>query len=281
VARPLPLLYTVVLAVLAAAAAGYGLLVADAYRLVSEMTRATWLAQDAVTLVSLPLLIVAARRAQAGSLAAHVGWVGGLTWLTYCYAHLSVGAPFNVLFLVYVAVMGLAGFAMLDGLLRVDADAVSAAFARAPNRIAAGFLGSAGVGIAGLWLSDIVAALPDGRPVNLHLAELPNPTWVLDLVWLIPVSVAAAVMLWRRHPAAALVAGAMLVALFILSSAMLVLVPFAVAAGLHSEPAIAGQLVVFSVVFTVLGVIEAALLTVAHRRMVGARQSWRRAGWWA
>jgi hypothetical protein len=43
------------------------------------------------------------------------------------------------MFLVYLSVMSLAGFAMLDGLLRVDVAAASPAFARVPRRATAWF----------------------------------------------------------------------------------------------------------------------------------------------
>ena len=50
------------------------------------------------------------------------------------------------------------------------------------------------MGIAGLWLSDIVPGTFGVAPRELGLAELPNPTWVLDLAWIIPLSFAAAWM---------------------------------------------------------------------------------------
>jgi len=278
--RPLPVLYMPILGFLVVIATVYGLVVEDAYRLVSDLTRATWRAQDAVTLASVPVLLWASRRARAGSLSAHLASVGILIWLTYAYAHLSVGTPFNALFLIYLAVLTLAGFAMLDGLLRVDVVAASPAFARAPSRATAWFLAVAGVGVAVLWLSEIVVALPDGLPTNIHLAELPNPTWVLDLGWIIPWSIAAAALLRRRHPAGPVVAGAMLVMLLILSVAMLSVLPFALAAGLGSDLAVGPQLVVFGIVFSVLGGIETWLLARARRRLGAVTPSWLRRGWW-
>jgi hypothetical protein len=89
----------------------------------------------------------------------------------------------------------MAGFAVLDGIVRVDVHAVAPAFARAPYRRASWFLLVAGIGIAGLWLSDIVPGSFGGLPREIHLAELPNPTWVLDLAWIIPLSLGAAWMI--------------------------------------------------------------------------------------
>jgi len=261
-------------------AAVYGLVVDDAYRLVSPLTRETWRAQDAVTLATVPVLLWATWRARAGSLSAHLVSVGILIWLTYGYAHLSVGAPFNAMFLVYLSVLTLAGFAMLDGLLRVDVAAAWPAFAQMPRRATAWFLAIAGVAIAVLWLSEIVVALPDGLPTNIHLSELPNPTWVLDLAWIIPSALAAALMLRRRHPAGPVIAGALLVMLLVLSVTMLTVVPFALAASLGADPVVSQQLVVFAVVFTVLGSIETWLLARARSRLRVVPPSWLRRGWW-
>jgi hypothetical protein len=83
----------------------------------------------------------------------------------------------------------------------------------------------------------------------------------------------------RRHPAAPLVAGSLLVMLLIVSASMLIIAPFALAAGLGSDPAVRAQLVAFSVVFSVLGGLEGWLLVTARRRM-GRVGAWRTSGWW-
>lgn len=277
----LPAVCLIGVVALTAVAAVYGLVVDDAYRHVSELLRQTWRAQDAVTLAVLPVLLGAWRRARAGSFPAHVLATGVLTWLAYVYAHLAIGAAFNRMFLVYVAVLALAGFGVLDGLVRVDVAAVGPGFTRAPRRAAAWFLVVAGLGIAALWLSDIVVGLAGGVPANLGLGGLANPTWVLDLAWVIPWSLAAAAMLRRGHPAGPTIAGPLLVMLTILSAAMLVTTPFALAAGLGDDPVAGPQLVVFTVLFAVLGAVELALLVRARRRTASLPRVWWRPGWWA
>ena len=74
--RPLPVAYLPMLALLVVIAAVYGLVVDDAYRLVSPLTRQTWRAQDAVTLTTVPVLLWATWRARTGSLNAHLVSVG-------------------------------------------------------------------------------------------------------------------------------------------------------------------------------------------------------------
>lgn len=280
VARAHSPVYVGLLSTLVVASTAYGLVVEDAYRLVPDLTRETWRAQDAVTLVTVPVLLWSSRRAGAGSLSAHLVATGTLLWWTYGYAHLSIGAPLNPLFLVYLSILLMAGFATLDGLLRLDVGAVRPAFSGLPWRGAAWFLALGGFGMGGLWLSEIVAAWPDGLPPNIHLSELPNPTWVLDLTWILPTSLAAAVLLRRRHPAGPVLAGVMLVALLVLSASMVLVTPFAWAAGLHTDPDIRTQMVVFTALFTVLGTIEARLLVTSGRRLGTPATPWMRAGWW-
>lgn len=277
---PLPLRYMLFLGALVVAATLFGLLTGGAYRSVSALTRSTWRAQDVVSLACVPLLLWVSARARSGSLIAHVVAVGVLTWLTYCYAHLVIGVPFNAMFLVYVAIVGLAGFATIDGLVRVDVVAAAPAFARAPYRAGFWFLTIASLGIAGLWLSDIVPALAGGLPTNIHLAELPNPTWVLDLAWIIPSALAGAWMLRRRHPAGPILSGVVLVMLLILSVAMLTVTPVALLDGLGSNTDVRRQLVAFTVIFTVLGAPEAILLATTRLRLGTIPHQWMRQSWW-
>ena len=268
------------LAVVAACVAVPGVLDPGSYAGVIELQRQTWRAQDAVNLVAAVGLVLAARRASAGSPRAHLVRLGLLAWFAYCYLHLAFGARFGPLFLLYVAAAGLAGFRFLDGFVRTNLTRQTTP-SRFPVRMVAIFLAVAGCGIAGLWLSEIVpGVLGLATPPNLHLGGLPNPTWVLDLGWLIPWSLATAWQLVRHHPAAHVNTVALLVLLATLSVAMLAVTPFALAAGLGPDPVAGPQIVAFGVVFGVLGVIEAAFLRLALAGSAGASGPILRASWW-
>lgn len=273
--------YVLIVAALAVVATTYGLFADDPYRAVSAMTVATWRAQDAITLLTVPLLVLAHQRARAGSLTAHIVMVGLFAWLAYCYAHQAFGVPFTPMFPVYVALLGMAGWATLDGLLRVDVFALVESFAHAPTRGAFWFLTIASLGVAALWLSDIVPALPGGLPMNVSLSDLPNPTWVIDFAWIIPWGLGSALMLRRRHPAGPVVSGVLLVMLLALSVAMLAVTPVALAAGLGADPDAARQMVTFTIVFGVLGAAEVSLLIRASHRLLPVPAQWRRHGWWS
>jgi hypothetical protein len=219
-------------------------------------------------------------RARAGSFAAHLVWVGLVFWLAYAYGHLAFGAPYHAGFVLYVAALGLSAFGLLDGLLRIDVRAVAPAFARAPRRSAAWLLTVGGVGMTGLWLSEIIVALPDGQPASNQVYDMPSPTYVLDLAWLIPLALGSAWMLWRHHPAGPVVTAPTLVMLLVLSVAMLTVTPFGVAAGLHRQADYASLFVIFSVVFGALGAAEAAVLALGARRMQPPAVRWLRPSLW-
>jgi len=72
----------------------------------------------------------------------------------------------------------------------------------------------------------------------------------------------------------------MLVMLLILSVTMLAVVPFALGAGLVADPVVSQQLVVFTVLFSVLGGIEIWLLPHARRQLGVVTAAWLRRGWW-
>lgn len=248
------------LALLVVVAAAYGLSAPDAYPSVTELQRQTWRAQDALNLALAALLVVTARSSASGSLRMRLVHVGLMGWFAYCYLHLAFGAVFNSMFLAYVGAAALATFGFLNASLRVDPETSPAAPAL-PRRGTAVFLAVSALGIGGLWLSEIVpGVLGLAAPPNLHLGGLPNPTWVLDLGWLIPWALATAWQLWRQHPAAQPRAVALLVLLAALSLAMLLVEPFGLAAGLGGDPTATSQLVVFTAVFGVLGAIEGVLL---------------------
>lgn len=271
--------YVGVLVLLVAVAAVVGLSGSDTYRGVPELLAQTWRAQDLANLVAAPLTVWAWQRARSGCLRAHLTALGLFFWFSYSYAHLAFAAPFGPTFLLDVAIVAMAGFALLDGLVRTDPGAVARHLAGAPHRRTGWFLVVSSVGIAGLWLADISLGFGGGTPVNLHLGLLPNPTWVLDLGWVIPMAAAAGIGLIRGRYWAPLLAAPTLVALAVLSVAMLALTPVALAAGLGSDPTVRPQLVAFSVVFTVLGAAEGWIIA-RSARTAAPESGWLRDRWW-
>jgi len=144
--RPLPLRYSLLLAVPLVAATLYGLLAEDAYRTPADIA-AQGRGQDLLTLASVPVLVWAATRARSGSLRAHLVWLGLMLYYVYSYLMYALATPYNDAFVAYLAVLGLSGFGLLNGLCRVDAYAAWPAFGWLPRRRLAGYLLVVGVGL--------------------------------------------------------------------------------------------------------------------------------------
>jgi hypothetical protein len=270
--RPLPPAYTVALAVVLAVAAAYGLAADDAYRLPADVSSQAR-GQDLLTLLALPALVLAAVRARAGSLPAHLLWLGLQLYVAYGYAMYAFSVPHNDAFLLYTAALTMSGYGLLDGLLRVDVTAVAPAFADTPRRAASWVLLGTGVAFAALWLADILPALGGGVPDALFPGDQPNPVYVLDLGVLLPVLVTAGLLLRRGHPAGPVLGAVLLCKAFTLSVACLFMAGFMVADGHDTDP-------VLLVMFVALTALTATLLALGVRRLRPVPAGWLRRGLW-
>ena len=186
-----------------------GLLVGT--RGIYDATPATLLAfyaQDAVTLVlALPLLCGAMWLAWRGALVGLLLWAGLLFYIVYMYFFYVVGARFNALFLVYVALESASLFALLGILLRIDPSRVRQCFAGVPVRLIGGFLVAIALLFASLWVTDVFRRLSVGAPLD----PVSRLVFTADLTVVIPASAAAGVLLWRRRAWGYALAGLLLV----------------------------------------------------------------------
>ena len=268
-----PLWVTLVLAGILVAATLYALLVADAYRVspgVRETLPETLRGQDLLTLLTVPVLVWAAVRARAGSLRAHVVWLASLLYVAYSYL-MYVVAPFNDGFLLYVAAIGLAGFWLLNGLVRIDLRAAGPAFADVPRRALAVFLLAVGTLFVGLWLAQILPAIGGGVPEDLFVYDIPSTVHVLDLAAVLPLTIATGVLLLRRHAAAPILATLLLVKMCTLGLALLFMNGFAGGGGANpAEAAIWG----------LITAISGGWLVVVLRRVHPAAPGWLRPTFW-
>ena len=160
-------------------------------------------AQDIVNLVIVaPLTVLLSVWARRGSVRAYTAWLGCLAFTAYSYAIYAFSIHFGPLFLVWVAVLGLAFFSLVGALVSVDAVPVLEWFGRRPMPLAAGWLGVAATAFGLLWLSQIVPDLVAGRAsTSAALLDLPtNPVQVLDLALFLPAVLTSAALLLRRRP---------------------------------------------------------------------------------
>lgn len=254
--RPAPLAYTLTLAGVMVAAAVYGLWVDGAYSApegVRPTLPETLRGQDVVNLLAAAALVWGGLRARAGRLLGHVVWLAVCFYISYTYL-MYVTAPYNDALLLYIAGIGLGGYGLVHGLVRLREGAVAEAFADLPRRGLAWFLLVLAGLFATMWLVDILSVWPGGVPEGLFTYDIPSIVHVLDLAIVLPLLAIAGVMLLRGHPVAPVLAMMLLVKTLTLGLALLSMNAFVAASvGLAdpSEPVIWSLVVAVSLVWLV------------------------------
>ena len=223
VRRSWPLALTWPLAAVVAVVSAIGLFASGAYADDADSWVVQARAQDATDLfVALPLLVASAvlvrRRASAR---AYVVWLGTVISLAYAFAIYAFDVSYGPLFLVYVAGLGLAAWALVGGAIQFPLDALDVGAAEQSGARTAGrILVAIAVVFAVLWLSsDIPAALEGRVPDEVRDLDLPtNPVHVLDLAFLLPASIAAGMGAIRGSRAGVAATAVLLVALLCISA---------------------------------------------------------------
>lgn len=177
---------------------------------------------DVVTLLlGVPLLLLSLRLHRRASLRGTLLLTGALTWFLYLYSSLALGAAYNGLFLVYVALLSASLGALVLTFMSLDAEGVRASFAgRLPHRRIGLFLLACGVVTAGAWLAPLVASLAQGEPPGLLESYATMVTDALDLAVITPACIVAGVLLLRRNPTGYLVGMPLLVLVAFLAPMM-------------------------------------------------------------
>jgi hypothetical protein len=129
--------------------------------------------------------------------------MGLLAYTLYNYAFYLFGVAFNSLFLVYVVLFTLSGFALVFGLLSLDATALYRQVqSDLPVRWISGFMLLVAVALGGFCVALSLQYVATGQvpamidAVGLHT----NLIAALDLTMVVPVALLAAVWLWQDRP---------------------------------------------------------------------------------
>lgn len=158
-------------------------------------------AQDLVGLVVVaPLLVVLGTTARRGSLRSWLCWLGLLSFTAYNFAIYAFSVHFGPLFLVWVAVLGLSVFALVGGLMALDATQLTTRFAKTAVRLPGWFMVMAAALFTLMWLGEVVPDLLADRPSSSAADwDVPsNPVHVLDLGIFLPAVLVSAVLLLHR-----------------------------------------------------------------------------------
>jgi hypothetical protein len=183
------------------------------YRFDSAFKGAANRGADAVTLVlAIPLLLMALARAVRGSFRARLLLSGALVWFLYVGVSLALGAAYNSLFLVYVALFSASLFGVVATVRAIDPGALAARMSPAPPRIVPGaFMLASGIVTFGIWLQPLVSAARSGEPPALLDGSTTMVTDTLDLGVIVPLAIASGVLILRRRPAGYILAFSLLV----------------------------------------------------------------------
>lgn len=166
----------------------------------SVASAAQAIAQDWVTLVmGIPLLVISAVLAVKGSLRAKLLCTGTLAYFLYTYTSYTFLCSYNLLFLVYVALMSMSFFAFTLMMMSFDSEKLAKSFGKKlPVRAIGGFLIVFACLVGLMWVGRIIPPLAAGKwPTVLeHYTTL--VIQAMDLGFVIPVSILAAVLLLKR-----------------------------------------------------------------------------------
>lgn len=174
---------------------------------------ATFRGQDLVTLlVAVPLLVAGLVLEVRGSVRGRVLWLAMLFNALYSYLFYAVGAAFNAFFLLYVAIVGLALYAMLVSVPRIGFEASAVDTPGRTARVAGiAYLLVVATGLGLLWTGMSASYLFTGA-VPAPVIASGHPTGVvfaIDLVFIVPPMAIGAVGLIRRRAFGGFVAVAM------------------------------------------------------------------------
>lgn len=184
-----------------------GLLMPGLYR-DTDIIKTSWLGNDLLTLLLVvPMFIFAMIWSKHGSYRAQLVWVGLLLYMLYNYAFYLFGSAFNAFFLLYVALFTLSMYALFLTLYQLNITEVRRAFREdTPVRWISVFLA---------FLALPLLVVEGGQSINFIFTgkepEAPSLIFALDLSFVVPGMLLAAVLLWQRRAWGYVLAAMMLV----------------------------------------------------------------------
>lgn len=204
-------LLTAATAVTMATVSAVGVFATDWLYRDNALVTATFRGQDMVTLVvAVPLLLVGLLWEMWGSPRGRVLWLGMLFYSMYGYLFYAVAAAFNQFFLLYVASFGLPLYALLFSVPRLDLTGLGGSMSgRAARVVAIIYTSTVAIGLGLLWVGISLSYLitDDVPPPIVDSGHPTGVVFAIDLVFLVPPMLLAALWLARRRALGWLLAG--------------------------------------------------------------------------
>jgi hypothetical protein len=236
------------------------------YRYDMTLTAMGFKAGDAVTLIlGIPSLLLSLLLYRRGSFRGGLLLAGTLAYLLYYYGSMAIGAAYNNLFLVYLALLTTNLFGLMLAFTSFDLKRLPSHFStRLPRRAIGIYLIVSGVVLILIWLVlSIVPALLQGKTPPEVGSYTTAITYVIDMGIIAPTLIGAGVMLLRRAPLGYLLASTLLVFIAILGINLLAAGTVQMFAGLISI----GQFIGFVMSFAILTLVAIAFTLALFRNV--------------
>ena len=192
---------TIIITTFAIIAAAGGLLLDNLYR-DNNFVKSAWYANDAITLfVVVPLLLFAMILTTKGYHRWLLIWIGSIGYMFYNFAFYLFAAVFNKFFLIYAALFSLSAITLVWMLSRLHIQQLAGYFSiNIPVRSIAIYLLFIAAMLLAVEISMIIPFILSGAlPETIKLTEHPTSiVFALDLTIIVPASILAAILLWRR-----------------------------------------------------------------------------------
>jgi hypothetical protein len=236
------------------------------YRNNTLFTGAGFKGQDVVTLVlGIPLLALSILLSRRNALGGSLLLMGVLGYFLYVYASMALGAAYNDLFLIYIALFSASLHAFVLAFTSLDRQALTARFATgAPRRSLAAFMFAASLVTLVVWLSPLVEALGQGQPPKLLDSYTTVVTDVLDLGIIAPANFIAGLLVLRRNVLGYLVAFPLLALIVLLLPVITLSTVNQAAAGISFST---GEIVGPIAGFLVLGLLAMWIIAILLRQL--------------
>ena len=236
------------------------------YRYNTLFTGAGYRGQDAVALfIGIPLLILAILLYQRGSLPGHLMLTGLLGYFLYLYSSMALGAAYNPIFLVYVAVFAASFFGFVlafnAAILRIAAHDVTKIITGKGLII---FMFVSGVITLVVWGAPLVTALMRDVPPDRLEHYTTTVTYALDLAVITPATFICGSLLLRGNPSGVVLASPLLTLITLLAPQIILSTLFQQQAGV---PFSTGEIIGPIAGFVVLGGVGLWLLIRLLRRI--------------
>jgi hypothetical protein len=222
-------------------------------------------AGDIITLcLAIPLLIVSAVLYRRGSFRGGLFLSGAFAYFLYTYGSLSLGIAYNNLFLLYVCLFGLSLFGLIIAARSFDLTKLAAQFSpRIPRHGVGVFCIVSGTVLALVWLAlSIIPALLRGTHAEEAEYYTTFITGVIDVGVLAPALIVSGILLIRRAPLGYLWAATLLVFTMALGPSLTLAGIFQVTSGAITL----GQAMAFAVPFVILTLVDIWFTIAMYRR---------------